>query len=191
MSVHSAASPVNVRAPAGTAIHIHASRWKYALLALPCAYLALVGGSGLAKGMGDRVLDFGLVGFGLLAAAVLLYMGFDRRPVLSIDAEGIRCRRPNLGLLPWRAVAGLGLGRAAFARNVLIIAIDESELAPEAAERLKRERSSVLAGPEATRYRGDMAGHPTVSVSLALLAVSPRRLQRILEDEIRYDGEAH
>jgi len=177
--------------PAGEAIQIRASWVKHLLLALPCAYLAVIGGRGLDSGIGDWQINLALVAFGIGATVVLLAMGFSRKPVLSIDAEGIRCRRPDLGLLPWRAVAGLGLGRAPFARTVLIVAVDEAQLTPEAAERVKRERSSILAGPQATRYRGKLAGYPTVSISIALLAISPRALRRILESEIRYDdGDA-
>jgi hypothetical protein len=33
-----------------------------------------------------------------------------------------------------------------------------------------------------------MAGYPTVPISIALLAITPRELRRILESEIRYDG---
>lgn len=170
------------------AIRIYASRLKHALLALPCGYLAVVGWRSLATGMGDSSLALGLIAFGLGGAVVLLAMGFSRQPVLTIDAGGLHCRRPPLGFVPWAAIAGIGLGRAPLARTALILAIDERALTPEAAERVKRERSSLLSGPEANRYRGRMAGYPTVPISIALLAITPRELRRILESEIRYDG---
>ena len=102
------------------------------------------------------------------------------------DAKGIYCRRPAFGLIPWAAVAGMGLGRAAFRRMFWIIAIDEAAMSPDALERLKRNRGSSLMSPELARYQGKMAGYPTVQISVALLAISPKQLRALLAEKVHY-----
>ena len=171
----------------GGRLEIHASKIKHVVLALPCFYLALIGIKLLADGASPDALNLGMVVFGFLSTAVLLHMGFQPKPILTIDADGITCRRPDFGLIPWESVAGMGLGRAAFQRTVLIIAIDETTMSPDALERLKHNRGSTIMSPELARYQGKMAGHPTVQVSIALLAIKPKRLRAILEEKVHYD----
>lgn len=171
------------------AVRIHASKLKYFLMALPCAYLAVLGAHGIQSGIGPQGLEYALVAGGAIAAVVLLLTGFSREPVLVIDAEGIYCRRPAYGLIPWRAIAGIAFGRGLFPRAVLIVAYDEAALAPEEAARLKRQRPSVLMNPRLAAYRGPLDGHPTVQIPLVMLAVRPRRLKDLLQREIRYHAE--
>jgi hypothetical protein len=176
-------------AGAEAAIRVFPSRFKHAVLALPCLYVMVMGIQLLTGGAPPDSLNIGMTLFGGGGAIVLVAVGFSPRPVLVIDAQGIFCRRPDFGLIPWRAVAGLGLGRAAFSRSVLIIAVDEEVLSAAELERLKRERSSLLMNPQMARFRGDMAGHPTVQISIALLAVSARELRAVLEERVNYEGE--
>ena len=177
------------RAAAGRAIVIYASKFKHLVLSLPCGYLAAMGIQLLTGGAAPDTLNIGLVVIGGGAAIVLLVLGFSPKPVLVIDDNGLYCRRPNIGLVPWAGIAGMGLGRAMLIRNVLIVAIDEAALPAETVERLKRERGSFLLHPELARYRGKMAGYPTVQISIALLATTPRALQQAMEEKVRYEGE--
>lgn len=173
--------------PAGAAadtVRIHASRFKHFLLALPCAYLAVLGAQAVKGGTGPDGVGIALIAFGVLAAGVLMLVGFSRDPVLVVDDAGIFCRRPALGLIPWHAIVGLGLGRGLLSRAVLVVGYDEAALESEAVERLKRERPSALLGPRLGRFRGEMAGHPTVQIPLSMLAVRPARLQRLLEERL-------
>ncbi len=173
---------------ADEAIRIYPSKIKHAVLVLPCLYVMVMGIQLLAGGAAPDSLNIAMVLFGGGGAVVLLFVGFAGKPVLVLDREGVFCRRPNFGLIPWEAVAGLGLGRAAFSRSVLIIAVDEERVSGADLQRLKRERGSLFMNPQMARFRGDMAGHPTVQVSIALLAISPRQLRAILEERINYEG---
>ncbi len=170
----------------GERLEIYASRIKHAILALPCLYLGLIGIKVLAQGGEVNALNVGMVVFGFLSTAVLLHMGYQPKPIVVVDAKGIYCRRPAFGLIPWAAVAGMGLGRAAFQRTFWIIAIDEAAMSPDALERLKRNRGSSLMSPELARYQGKMAGYPTVQISVALLAISPKQLRALLAEKVHY-----
>ena len=66
------------------------------------------------------------------------------------------------------------------------IAIDEAAMSPDALERLKRNRGSSLMSPELARYQGKMAGYPTVQISVALLAISPKQLRALLAEKVHY-----
>lgn len=167
-------------------VRIYPSRLKHLMLTVPCALLALAGLRALEEGAGSLASALALIVFGAAGCAVLAAMGFSRAPVLIFDADGIRCRRPALGLVPWRAIVGLAIARAALARSVLVIAYDEAELDDEARARLSRERPSALNRPRLSRQLGEVARRPTVQVPLSMLAVSPRRLRRLLEQEVQY-----
>jgi hypothetical protein len=175
---------------AGEAIRVYPSRFKHAVLVLPCLYVLVMGIQLLAGGAPPDSLNVGMILFGAGATVVLLFVGFSSQPVLVIDRDGVYCRRPNFGLIPWEAVTGLGLGRAAFSRSVLIIAVDEEVLSEAELARLKHERGSLFMDPQLARFRGDMAGHPTLQISIALLAVSARELRAVLEKRVRYEGAA-
>jgi len=178
-----------IRGSAAESVRVFNSRLKHFLLALPCAYLAVMGAHAVRSGTGPEGFGYALVAIGGIAAAVLMLQGFNRQPVLTIDAEGIHCRRPAVGLLPWPAITGLGFGRGMFSRVVLMVAYDEAALDAEAAARLKRERPSALFGPRLGRYQGRMAGQPTVQIPLSMLAVRPARLQRLLEQYVHYEAD--
>ena len=173
---------------ADAAIRIYPSKIKHAVLVLPCLYVMVMGYQLLAGGAPPDSLNIAMLLFGGGATVVLLFVGFANKPVLVIDGDGVYCRRPNFGLIPWEAVTGLGLGRAAFSRSVLIIAVDEEVLSEEELERLKRERGSLFMNPQMARFRGDMAGHPTLQISIALLAVTARELRVVLEQRVNYEG---
>ena len=93
------------------------SKIKLGILAAPCVLVALAAAYGAINGIdwlgGGTVLHWAAAAIGGLTAFTLLQMAFDKKPVLIIDDEGIRCRRPDVGLIPWRAVVGLGRGQAA------------------------------------------------------------------------------
>jgi hypothetical protein len=182
--------PSHLDGGADEAIRIYPSKIKHVVLVLPCLYVMVMGYQLLAGGAPPDSLNIAMLLFGSGATVVLLFVGFSKNPVLVIDGDGVYCRRPDFGLIPWEAVTGLGLGRAAFSRSVLIIALDEEVLSQAELERLKRERGSLFMNPQMARFRGDMAGHPTLQISISLLAVSARELRAALEKRVNYEGAA-
>lgn len=168
-------------------VRIYASRLKLGLLATPCLIVAYGGLQALLTGAGSGWLyDVGMILAGLGSGLVLLQMGFTSEPVIEIDARGITCRRPKIGLLPWHAVAGLAIGRVALLRSVLMIALDERAAGPALMERLKPHLTSGTLSPTVTRFKGQMQDRPTIQVAIAFLATSPHDLQRLIEEKVRY-----
>ncbi len=176
-------------APSEGRVEIHASRFKHGLVALACFYVALLGWKVLQQPGETTTLGVAMIVTGIVCGIGMAMIGFSPKPVLVIDGEGITCRRPNFGHLPWSAITGIGLGRASFHRTALIIAYDKAALGPEHAEQLRREVGSLLMSPELMRYRGEMAGYPTVQISIAMLGIRPAEMHRILEQQVSYHGE--
>jgi hypothetical protein len=106
--------------------------------------------------------------------------------VLEIDDRGITCRRPPTGLIPWPAIAGLGLGRVSILRSVLLIAIDEPHAAPELRQRVRRYRASGLLSPSVARFQGQMRRESTIQIPISMLAVGAQELQALLQERVRY-----
>ena len=169
------------------AVRIYASRIKHAALAMPAFIIMTLGIQAVASGVPFDAFHAGVIAIGGISGVILLYMGFDTKPVLVIDADGITCRRPRTGLIPWQAITGLGLGRAPIVRTVLLVAVDETAVVQDVKTRLKRQGFSLL-NPTMARSQGQLAGMPTLQISVALLAVTPRQLQRLLEEKIHYHG---
>ena len=96
---------------ADEAIRVYPSKIKHAVLVLPCLYVMVMGIQLLAGGAPPDSLNIAMLLFGGGATVVLLFVGFANKPVLVIDGDGVYCRRPDFGLIPWEAVTGLGLGR--------------------------------------------------------------------------------
>lgn len=172
------------------ALRIYTSKWKMGGLAVPCLVVAYAGLEGLVAGGGfsrSAVVDGMLLLIGTACAGVLLWMAFERSPVLVIDRHGITCRRPPTGLIPWSAIAGLGLGKVSIMRRVLLIAID-APAAGTLAEKIKRYKASSLLSPTVARFQGQMKRDATIQVPISLLAVSGEELQRMLEERVHYAG---
>jgi len=173
-------------------VEIGPSRFKYGLLSF-CALL--VAGAAGAELLGfvaaehSRGTTFAMLAIGLAVAAVLAWMGFDSRPVLTIDQHGITCRRPNTGLIPWEAVAGLGLGRAVLVRTVLMVGLD-GDADPQLLERLRRHGSSASSvfSAQVSRFKGQMRNRMVIEIPIAFLAIGRDELQRLLEERVRFDG---
>ena len=117
------------------------SKLKLGILSLPCFVVVAIGLQGIVTGVsmlgGGMMTHLAAAGIGALTALTLLQMAFDNKPVLVIDENGITCRRPDIGTIPWRAVVGLGTSRAAVLRRVLMVAVDESKLDEKARQHLK------------------------------------------------------
>lgn len=172
------------------AIRIYTSKWKMGGLALPCFVVAYAGLNGLVAGGGfsrSALVDGMLLLIGVACGLVLLWMAFEKAPVLVIDRRGITCRRPPTGLIPWSAIAGLGLGKVSITRRVLLIAIDEPA-AGSFAEKIKRYKASSLLSPTVARFQGQMKREATIQVPISLLAVTGEELQRMLEERVHYAG---
>ncbi len=188
MSVPTAPADADDRDPP---IEIMASKGKYLGMAMPCLLVALAAfdalhrGASIAEGTGMG-LDIGVFLVAFVSAATLIYLGFDRKPVLTIDAAGIRCRRPDIGVIPWDRVMGMGFARPTAFRRQLLIAVDtENDSA------LQRRLKSFTAGGfnrGAAHFRGQMQGLPTVQIPISMLAIKQPDLQRLLEERISYRG---
>ena len=175
----------------GRPIEILASKGKYLGMALPCLLISLAALDALRRGIsmtdGNGIaVDIGVFLVGLATAATLIYLGFDRKPVLTIDQGGIRCRRPAIGLIPWDRVMGMGFARPTAFRKQLLIAVD-TENDVELQQRLKCFTASGFSRG-AAHFRGQMQGLPTVQIPISMLAITQAELQRLLEERISYSG---
>lgn len=166
-------------------VEIYRSRWKHCALAIAPAYFGAVGVHRLLQGPPSFFL-FALIAIGFGAAAWLIWSGFDKSPALVIDGRGITVNTPQIGLIPWRAVAGLGASRAPIVRSVLLIAIDEEEAGPELMARLKMHfAGGFMVNPAVARFRAQVLNRPVLQVKMALLDVSRAELQRVLQERVR------
>ena len=117
-------------------------------------------------------------------------MAFDRKPVLIIDEEGIRCRRPDVGLIPWRAVVGLGTSRATLVRRVLMIAVDDNELDEQAARHMRRRVGLFAAfSPAVAKFEGEMRGWPSIHVPISYFSMPGNQLERLLAEKVQFHGK--
>ena len=172
------------------AIRIYTSKWKMGGLAIPCFLVAYSGVDSLAATGLQRsaLVDGMLMVIGIACGLVLLWMAFERDPVLLIDSRGITCRRPPTGLIPWSAVAGLGLGKVSIIRAVLLVAIDEPAAPAGLGDRLKKFKASTMFSPTVARFQGQMQGNTTIQIPISLLDVKREDLQRLLEERVHYAG---
>ncbi len=170
------------------------SKVKLGVLATPCVlaavvslYAALTGVDILGGGTG---LHLAAAFIGGLTAFTLLQMAFDSKPVLVIDDEGIRCRRPDVGLIPWHAVVGMGTSKATLLRRVLMIAVDDSELDEQAARHM-RKRVGLFAAfsPQVAKFEGQMTGWPSIHVPISYFSISPKDLENLLAEKIQFHGK--
>ncbi len=169
------------------------SKLKLGILATPCllagfasAYAALNGIDLLGGGTG---IHLAAAAIGGLTAFTLLQMAFDKSPVLIIDDEGIRCRRPDVGLIPWRAVVGLGTSKATLLRKVLMIAVDDAELDEQAARHMRRRVGMFAAfSPQVAKFEGQMTGWPSIHVPISYFALSSAQLEKLLAEKVRFHG---
>ncbi|MEQ9639354.1 MAG: STM3941 family protein [Alphaproteobacteria bacterium] len=176
---------------ADDAIRIFTSRWKMAALVLPCFFVATVGLRGLwLEGIEHNLLvNVMLIAIGIGGGLILANMAFEREPVLTIDAEGVTCRRPPTGLIPWEAIAGLGMGKVSLLRKVLLIAVDTPATEPALAAKVDRFRASTLLNPAVSRFQGQFKGGAVIQVPISLLDVKAPELQRLLEERVHYAGD--
>ena len=170
------------------------SKAKMVTMSVPCLMAAGVGIQALLTGTnplgGGPVMHMAVVGISTLTAFVLLQMGFDRKPMLVIDEEGILCRRPDIGLIPWRAVIGLGTSKATLLRNVLMVAVDEEEL-DEKTRKHVRNRLGFFAAfsPRVAKFEGQMKGHPTIHIPISYFSISVSELEREIAEKIKFHGK--
>ncbi len=170
------------------------SKIKLGILATPCVVVALSAAYGAINGInwlgGGTGLHWAAAGIGGLTAFTLLQMAFDRTPVLIIDDEGIRCRRPDVGMIPWRAVVGLGTSKATLLRKVLMIAVDDAELDEKAARHMRRRVGFFAAfSPQAAKFEGQMLGWPSIHVPISYFALSSGELEKLLAEKIKFHGK--
>lgn len=170
------------------------SKLKLGILAAPCLLAGVVSAYAALRGIdilgGGRMLHLAAAGIGGLTAFVLLQMAFDKKPVLVIDDEGIRCRRPDVGLIPWRAIVGLGTSKATLLRKVLMIAVDDSELDEPAARHMRRRVGMFAAfSPQVAKFEGQMTGWPSIHIPISYFSMSPAALEKALAEKIQFHGK--
>jgi hypothetical protein len=170
------------------------SRVKLGVLATPCVVASIATLYGAANGIdligGGTVMHYAAAFIGGLTAFVLLQMAFESKPVLLIDDEGIRCRRPDVGLIPWSAVVGIGTSKATLLRKVLMVAVDETELQEQAARHMKRRVGLFAAfSPQVAKFEGKMMGYPSINVPISYFNMSAAEFEKQLADKIKFHGK--
>ena len=167
-------------------VEIHRSRLKLGGLALPPAYFAIVAVRELLAGAPPSVFLIGLVLIGFGSAAALLWLAFDKEPAIVIDRRGITLNWPRVGLIPWAAVAGMGVSRAPIIRSVLLLALDEQAAGPDLMARVQPHLTGGLAmNPAVTRFKQQVQNQPVLQVKIAFLDASRAEVQRVLEERVR------
>lgn len=169
------------------------SKSKLIMLSLPCLVAAGVGIAGPIVGInflgGGTLTHIAAAAIGAFVAFVLLQMAFDGEPVLVIDEDGITCRRPDLGTIPWSAVLGLGTSKATLLRKVFMIAVDADELDPQA-RRHVRNRVGLFSAfsPQVAKFEGQMKGHPSIHIPLSYFDISIAEFERQLAERVKFRG---
>ena len=170
------------------------SKPKLSIMAMPCVVVAVSTLAAAITGQdilgGGTMLHIGGSLIGGLVAFTLLQMAFDKKPMLQIDEEGIRCRRPDVGLIPWSAVVGLGTSKATLLRRVLMIAVDDNELDEKAASHM-RKRVGLFAAfsPQVAKFEGQMKGWPSIHVPISYFSISPGDLEKQIAEKINFYGK--
>ena len=162
------------------------SKVKMGILSVPCLGVAGIGIVGLVTGESLLGTGFGAhlaaIAIASVTAFTLLQMGFDGRPVLVIDEEGIACRRPDLGLIPWRAVIAVGSAKAVMMRKVLMVAVDESELEEKARNHLRNRISLFTAfSRNVARFERQMSGNPSFQITISYFSIPIPELETRIE----------
>ena len=170
------------------------SKIKLGVLAAPCVVVAISSFSAAVMGIdmlgGGTMLHLAGAGIGGLTAFTLLQMAFDQKPVLIIDDAGIHCRRPDVGLIPWHAVVGLGTSKATLLRRVLMVAVDDDELEEQAARHMRRRVGMFAAfSPQAAKFEGQMKGWPSIHVPISYFDISVKQLELQLAEKVRFHGK--
>jgi hypothetical protein len=167
-------------------VEIYRSRLKLGGLALPPAYFGAVAAQQLLTGAPVSVFLVGLVLLGFGTAAALLRLAFDKDPAIVIDRRGVTLNWPRVGLVPWAAIAGMGVSRAPIVRSILMIALDEEAAGPDLMARVKPHLAGGLAmNPSVARFRHQVHSQAVLQVKIAFLDASRREVQRVLEERVR------
>jgi len=170
------------------------SKLKLGIMATPCVVVAVSTLVAAITGQdilgGGTMLHIGGSLIGGLVAFTLLQMAFDKKPILQINEEGILCRRPDVGLIPWPAVVGLGTSKATLLRRVLMIAVDDNELEEQAARHMRRRVGLFAAfSPQVAKFEGQMKGWPSIHVPISYFTISPRDLERQIAEKVNFYGK--
>ena len=177
-----------------TPIVAHVSKVKMALMSAPCMMATAVAIYAVVTGTnplgGGPVMHIAAGAIGALTAFVLIQMAFDPKPTLIIDENGISCRQPDIGTIPWHAVVGIGTSKAVLMRKVLMIAVDEHELDEKARKHVKSKMGLLTAfSPQVARFEGQMKGRPTVNIPIAYFSMSAPELERQLAEKVKFHGK--
>jgi len=163
-------------------VWIYPSRLKTGFLVLPCVLaVVMILQADNAPGFALAELGAGRIAALLIAIAVgglVLHMAFERDPVLILDDEGIHCRRPPIGLIPWTAVTGAAAGKGLLMRRVLMIAAERHLLPPQA--RTFAERSSGIVpffSPQLGRFSRQARGQACFFIPISLMSMRTAEIE--------------
>lgn len=167
-------------------VEIHRSRLKLGGLSLAPAYFATVAARQLLMGEPPSFFLVGLVLVGFVSAGALLWLAFDKEPAIVLDRRGLTLNWPRVGLIPWEAIAGMGVTRAPIVRSVLLIALDEQAAGPELMARAQPHLAGgMLPNPAVARFRQQVQNQPVLQIKIVFLDASRREVQRVLEERVR------
>jgi hypothetical protein len=169
----------------------HASKLKLGLLIVPCLL-----GAGAAL-QSDTKPEFAITDIAwvngaalaicLFVAFLLLRMAMEKEPVVVLNADGLHCRRPPVGSIPWSAVVGIAAGRAVLMRRVLMVGVDPQQLDAQGREYFKNSVGALaLISPQVNRFQRYSQGYPTVSIPISLLAASPSTIERAVREHVNH-----
>lgn len=175
---------------ASRVVRIHASKLKLGLLVVPCVLAVVI--TLQADGAPEfalenlRIVHFAAIAIAIAVGGIVLHMAFEKAPVLVLDEDGIHCRRPPIGLIPWASVIAVGAGRATLMRRVLMIAAESSRLPPEARDYAKNSMGALtLISPQLGRFALKTRGAVRFYIPISLLAMSAPEIERTVQGFIQ------
>lgn len=173
-----------------TEVRIHSSKVKLGLLVIPCVLAVIV--TLQADNMPDftledlRIVHYAAIAIAIAVGGIVLHMAFEKAPVLVLNDEGIYCRRPPIGTIPWQAVVAVGVGNATLMRRVLMIATDPVHLGPKAREFAKNSTGALtLISPQMGRFALRTKGTVRFYIPISMLDMSGPKIERLVQDFIR------
>ncbi len=174
-------------------IAIRDSKLTVGILVAPCLAIVGIGLWGLLSGQsllgGGVWTQLAAIGIAAFVGVTLLRMGLDPEPVVLVDRRGVTCRRPDVGLIPWRAVIAISVARTVVVRQLVLITVDESEL-DEAAREIVQSRISLFSAlsRNVAQLERRSVGHGTISVSVSRYIMPLDELESRIDDMVRRHG---
>ena len=185
-------------------LQLHSSKLKMGLLVVPCVLAVVVtlqadGAPELAL-ENMRLVHYAAIAIAIAVGGIVIHMAFEKAPVLVLDDDGISCRRPPIGQIPWTAVIAVDVGRATLMRRVLMIATDPALLPPQARDFARNSTGALtLISPQLGRFALRTKGAVRFYIPISMLNMSATNIERAvqyfiqqnLQDDDRNDRRNH